>query len=381
MDPAPQGRHIITVGETHGQTHDHPQTHKNMTEQIWTIKKMLDWSRQYFADNRIEDPALEAQVLLGHALHMSKVELIINGMRPMDASELADYKAMVIRRVKEHVPTAYILGKKDFWSLSLDVSPDVLIPRPDTECLVEQVLAYVRAHLAGKPAPWIHAGNQDVTYETIDSRQQYYEAVAEIENSEKDTIHTENESVDICEAEHIDNGAVPIKIVDVGTGSGAIILAIASELSDIPRKLTAMDISSKALAIAKENASNLSVEDIEFIESDLLDRYKDTADIIVSNPPYISNDEMKMLSPEVLREPELALRAGDRGLDIYKRLIPQAFDKLKTGGALFVEIGCTQSQDVMALFEKSGFDHVQTFRDYAKKPRVVAGIKCGQIKS
>ena len=142
-----------------------------------------------------------------------------------------------------------------------------------------------------------------------------------------------------------------------------------------------MDISSKALAIAKENASNLSVEDIEFIESDLLDRYIDTADIIVSNPPYISNDEMKMLSPEVLREPELALRAGDRGLDIYKRLIPQAFDKLKTGGALFVEIGCTQSQDVMALFKKSGFDHVQTFRDYAKKPRVVAGIKCGQIKS
>ncbi len=342
---------------------------------------MLDWSRQYFADNRIEDPALEAQVLLGHALHMSKVELIINGMRPMDASELADYKAMVIRRVKEHVPTAYILGKKDFWSLSLDVSPDVLIPRPDTECLVEQVLAYVRAHLAGKPAPWIHAENQDVTYETIDSRQQYYEAVAEIENSEKDTIHTENESVEVFETEHIDNGAVSIKIVDVGTGSGAIILAIASELSDIPRKLTAVDISSKALAIAKENASNLSVEDIEFIESDLLDRYKDTADIIVSNPPYISNDEMKMLSPEVLREPELALRAGDRGLDIYKRLIPQAFDKLKTGGALFVEIGCTQSQDVMALFEKSGFDHVQTFRDYAKKPRVVAGIKCGQIKS
>ncbi len=344
---------------------------------------MLDWSRQYFADNRIEDPALEAQVLLGHALHMSKVELIINGMRPMDASELADYKAMVIRRVKEHVPTAYILGKKDFWSLSLDVSPDVLIPRPDTECLVEQVLAYVRAHLAGKPAPWIHAGNQDVTYETIDSRQQYYEAVAEIEDDE--LTSATGSAPAVAEQQNLPNAvaaeenATPLKIVDVGTGSGAILLAIASELSDVSRNLTAIDISPKALAMAKENAANLSIDDIEFIESDLLEKYSDMADVIVSNPPYISDAEMKTLSPEVLREPDLALRAGVRGLDIYKRLVPQAFGKLKTGGALFVEIGCTQSQDVMELFEKSGFEHVQTFRDYAKKPRIVAGIKPDHI--
>ena len=337
---------------------------------------MLDWSRQYFADNRIEDPALEAQVLLGHALHMSKVELIINGMRPMDAQELADYKAMVIRRVKEHVPTAYILGKKDFWSLSLDVSPDVLIPRPDTECLVEQVLAYVRAHLAGKPAPWIHAGTQNVTYEAIDSRQQYYEAVAEIENSESDNSHPGNENVEDRKAErHDDNHAGPLKIVDVGTGSGAILLALAMELQDIPRKFTAMDISPKALAVARGNAQNLSLDDIEFIESDLLEKYSDMADVIVSNPPYISDEEMKSLSPEVLREPDLALRAGVRGLDIYKRLVPQAFGKLKANGALFVEIGCTQSQDVANLFTMHGFSNVQIFKDYAKKPRIIAGIK------
>ena len=357
-----------------------------MTEQIWTIKKMLDWSRQYFADNRIEDPALEAQVLLGHALHMSKVELIINGMRPMDASELADYKAMVIRRVKEHVPTAYILGKKDFWSLSLDVSPDVLIPRPDTECLVEQVLAYVRAHLAGKPAPWIHAGNQDVTYETIDSRQQYYEAVAEIEDDEQTSAPIPLSSVErgcdniTSEPIKVESGcdniaSEPLKIVDVGTGSGAILLAIASELSDVSRKLTAIDISPRALAMAKENAANLSINDIEFIESDLLEKYSDMADVIVSNPPYVSDAEMKTLSPEVLREPDLALRAGVRGLDIYKRLVPQAFGKLKAGGALFVEIGCTQSQDVADLFTKHGFSDIQIFKDYAKKPRIVAGIR------
>ena len=356
-----------------------------MTEQIWTIKKMLDWSRQYFADNHIEDPALEAQVLLGHALHMSKVDLIINSMRPMDAAELADYKAMVIRRVKEHVPTAYILGKKDFWSLSLDVSPDVLIPRPDTECLVEQVIAFAQSHLAGKPAPWIHAETTNVTYERIDSRQQYYEAVAEAENREIQNSNTDNHEIDNLDADDIESqnehqaSIQPLTIVDIGTGSGAIILAIASELSDVSRNLTAIDISPRALAMAKENAANLSINDITFIESDLLEKYSDMADVIVSNPPYISDEEMKTLSPEVLREPDLALRAGVRGLDIYKRLIPQAFGKLNAGGALFVEIGCTQSQDVMELFEKSGFEHVQTFKDYAKKPRIVAGIKPDHI--
>ena len=350
-----------------------------MAEQIWTIKKMLDWSRQYFADNHIENPALDAQILLGHVLHMNKVDLIINGMKPMDADELAAYKNVVIQRVKSHTPVAYILGHKEFWSLPLKVSPDVLIPRPDTECIVEHALAFIRAKIDKKPAPWIHADAGNVTYENIDSRQQYYEAVAERESIEQDDTSAETSDADVHDDTDPENSPSPsdspISIVDVGTGSGAIILALATELTDVSTKLTAIDISPAALSIARENAANLSLGNIDFIESDLLDRFNGTADLIVSNPPYISDDEMKTLAPEVLKEPDLALRAGSRGLDVYNRLIPQAYKKLSQNGALLVEIGCTQSYDVESIFRTNGFGNIVTLRDYAKKPRIVAGIK------
>ena len=355
---------------------------------------MLDWSRQYFAENQIEDPQLDAQVLLGHVLGMNKVDLIINGMRPLDEQELADYKKLVIKRVKERLPIAYILGVKDFWSLKLEVNDHVLIPRPDTECLVEQVLAFAKYKLENKPFPWNET--ESVSYDDVDDRQVYYEEVSAAENLEQKTEEwldkqtnqyedlTSQKAVDdfqsfLAESDthektsDIDESKVSgLHIVDVGTGSGAIILALAKELGE-KCHYTAVDISPEALDVARNNADQLNLK-VDFIESDLLQKVTEPVDIIVSNPPYISTYEMQSLSAEVKHEPVLALEAGADGLDIYRRLIPQAAKRLVPGGALFVEIGFKQSEYVEEIFKSAGFTKVRTFKDYGRRPRVVFGI-------
>ncbi len=359
---------------------------------------MLDWSRQYFEKNGMDSPQLDAQILLGHLLNMSKMQLIINGQRPLSADELAAYKQLLIRRAKNRDPIAYIIGSQGFWSLDLDVCPDVLIPRPDTECLVEKAVEFARSVLEGKKLPWL-SERRELTYEDVDHRQEYYNEVQSSEALEEKAdawmASAESRLSDLtdeeklkdfqakvlenneenCEvAEHPDTNSRALKIVDVGTGSGAIILALASELGANECSLTAIDISTKALDVARHNAEKCGMSDrIKFIESDLLSKYSDKADLIVSNPPYISIPEMKDLSAEVKKEPGLALEAGSDGLAVYRRLVPQAVNKLKIGGALIVEIGYTQSASVEKIFTENGFHHVMTFKDYGRQPRVVFG--------
>lgn len=368
--------------------------------EVWTVQRMLDWSRQYFEKNGMDSPQLDAQILLGHLLNMSKMQLLINGQRPLSADELAAYKKLLIRRAKNHEPIAYILGNQGFWSLELDVCPDVLIPRPDTECLVEKAIEFARSVLDNKNLPWMST-RQELTYEKVDHRQEYYNDVQSAEALEEKAdawmASAESRLSDLTDEEKMkdfqakvlgnkdENGEVTgqseansrvLKIVDVGTGSGAIILAIASELGARECDLTAIDISSKALEVARHNAKKCNMSDrIHFIESDLLAKYPDKADIIVSNPPYISTSEMKDLPAEVKKEPVLALEAGAEGLDIYRRLVPQAVNKLQKGGALIVEIGYTQSASVEKLFTENGLHHVMTFKDYGRQPRVVLGIR------
>lgn len=332
---------------------------------IWTIKKILDWSKQYFEDNHIEDPQLESQILLGHVLDMNRVQLIIQAARPLDDKELAEYKKLIIKRVKEHLPTAYILGHREFWSFDLEVSPDVLIPRPDTECLVERALTFIQSRINHKPIPWLKDCKEEYTYERLEIRHPDEEQSLEEPEDAGEPVQTED-SIENPEP------VSPLHIIDVGTGSGAIILALASELRE-RCKYTAVDVSEPALEVSGKNAEKLGL-DVQFIKSDLLNEITEKADLIVSNPPYISDEEMKHLAPEVLREPEIALRAGQEGLDIYKRLIPQAVQKLNPGGALMVEIGCSQSSAVEELFRKAGFRYVQTFKDYGHRPRVVFGV-------
>lgn len=341
---------------------------------IWTVRSVLDWSKTFFEKHGIDTPLLDAQLLLGRVLNMSKMQLFLSADRPMDASELAQYKSWILRRAKEREPIAYILGEQSFWSLDLKVTSDVLIPRADTECLVEKALDYARAKLDRKMPTWLCA-SKAISYEKIDDRKSYEDDEMEAdEGAEKiagnggDDAQTLSKTPD---APTQDERA--IDIVDVGTGSGAIILALASELVGANCHFTAIDISPAALEVAKFNAQQVTCP-VAFLEGDLLDALEAKVDIIVSNPPYITSDEMKSLQPEVLKEPNLALEAGRDGLDVYRRLIPQAAQRLRDHGALLVEIGYRQSEVVESLFRAHGFTHVQTFKDYGKRPRVVFGL-------
>ena len=357
----------------------------------WTGRSMLDWSKGYFAEKGLDSPMLDAQLMLGRVLGMDKMQLLLNGARPLDADELARYKQMVIRRAQKREPVAYVLGTQGFWTLDLDVTPDVLVPRADTECLVEKALDFARARLDGRGLPWPEGGT--VVYEKVDDRARYYGEIEATESLEADVrawIEAEGARLkDMTEAERVaaweahtregrdaETRAVAtdahLDIADVGTGSGAIILALASELPAERCHFWAGDISEAALDVARANAQKCGLH-VEFAQGDLLDGI-DAADVIVSNPPYVTTSEMQELQPEVRREPEIALVAGADGLDVYRRLVPQAAKKLRNNGALLVEIGCRQADAVEALFRTNGFTHVRTFRDYGRQPRVVFGL-------
>jgi release factor glutamine methyltransferase len=215
---------------------------------------------------------------------------------------------------------AYITGRQEFWSLDFCVTPDVLIPRPETELLVEITLKLA--------ADW-HAGQ-------------------------------------------------PLRVLDMGTGSGAIAIAVASEL---PRaQICAADCSTSVLAVARRNAARNGVADrVHFLQSDLfagLGHLQDRFDLIVSNPPYIRRSEIAQLEPEVSRwEPRSALDGGVDGLDYYRRIAAGAFDYLSPNGATMVEIGADMSASVTALFASAGAPDAQVYQDYSGKDRVVVACK------
>ncbi len=277
--------------------------------ETWTVLKILKWTTEYFAEKGIESARLEAELLLTATLAMDRVGLYVNFERPLDAKELSDYREKVRRRANRE-PVQYILGETEFWSLPIKVSPAVLIPRADTEVLVE-------------------------------------------------------EAVEKCVS--------PAHILDVGTGSGAIAIALAHELPDC--RVTALDCSKEALAIASGNAvSNNVAGRVTCLEGDLRDLPKGPFDMMVSNPPYIPTRDWETLMPEVRdHEPRLALDGGGDGLEAYRQLAVQAGQILTAGGWLLVEVGINQAKDVSALFRAAGLVEVAQRDDYAGIPRVVMG--------
>ncbi|MGE5219633.1 MAG: peptide chain release factor N(5)-glutamine methyltransferase [Chloroflexota bacterium] len=262
---------------------------------------------------------LDAELLLGHALGLSREQLVLGAGRELSPSRVRAYERLLTRRCA-HEPVAYITGRREFWSLDFHVTPAVLIPRPETERLVEIVL-----QLAG-------------------------------------ALRTNQ----------------PLRIVDIGTGSGAIAVALASELADA--HIFATDISAAALTIAADNAAENRVADnIEFVRSDLFaglptDR---PFDLLVSNPPYIPRAEIDALEPEVSRwEPRGALDGGWDGLDFYRRIAARAFNYLRSGGAVAVEIGAGMGRAVAALFKESaGCAEIELYQDYAGIDRVIVARK------
>jgi release factor glutamine methyltransferase len=256
----------------------------------------------------------DAELLLLHTLRITRVALIAHPDTELSTSQRTAYENSIARRLR-HEPVQYIIGHQEFYGLTFHVTPAVLIPRPETEHLVETVLKLLPADKS-------------------------------------------------------------VKIADVGTGSGAIAIAIAAHLPQAA--ITALDISPEALAIATSNAREHNLTDrIRFLQSDLLsglDREAGTFDAVVSNPPYIAETDRPTLHPQVREyEPATALFAGETGLEAYRRLIPQAYNALKPNGLLTLEIGHDQQADIAALLQT--WHNLSFVKDLQQIPRVAVAQK------
>jgi release factor glutamine methyltransferase len=266
------------------------------------------------ADAGIGEPRISAEVLVFHVLGCERAYLFAHPERELSATEEEQFETLIRRRASGE-PLQYLTGHQEFWKADFLVSPAVLIPRPETEHLVEAVLDLVR-HFALGPH---------------------------------------------------------LKIIDVGTGSGAIAVSLARELPEA--EVHAVDLSAAALEVARLNACRLGTR-VRFAESDVLaDVVRDASfDFVVSNPPYVGLGERDKVQ-EVVRhyEPQIAVFAGDDGLDVIRRLIPQAFEALRAGGWLLMEIGYSQSEAVMALL--AAWHNVHAVPDLAGIPRVIVARK------
>ena len=281
--------------------------------EVWTVLKVLQWTAGYFRDRGIEGGRLDAELLLSDTLKLDRVGLYLNYDRPLSTGELETYRAAVGRRAKRE-PLQYIRGEAEFWSLPFAVTPAVLIPRPDTEVLVEEALK----RLSG-----------------------------------------------------------PCRILDVGTGSGAIAIALAHERPEA--EVEGLDISPQALAVARGNAERNGVAArLTLRTGDLHQLCGSGYDLVVSNPPYIPTPDLQGLMPEVREfEPLLALDGGADGLSAYRLLANQTRNLLKPGGWLLLEVGIAQAADVAELLQGAGLVEIFTRADYAGVARVVGGQFAG----
>lgn len=279
------------------------------------IRTLIHRTTREFAAGGSPSPRLDAEVLLMNFLKIDRLQLFMRPEKELTQTEYAEFSQWIARR-RRNEPVAYITGGKEFWSLLFEVNRDVLIPRPETECLIEEVLkCYGRE-------------------------------------------------------------AGPLRIIDIGTGSGAIGVVLAKELPTA--HVTATDISGGALAVARRNASRHgAAEQMEFIEGDLFASTVGVFDIIVSNPPYIPDDVYPQL-PEGIRsfEPRDALIAGPDGEAFHRKIIGEGTGRLKPGGRIFLEIGEGQKAVVEALFQEKGlYDSIRFRADYGGMDRVAMARK------
>lgn len=280
------------------------------------ISDLLAKSAAFLKKKGSSSPRLDAELLLGEVLGLSRIELYTNYELPLNADEVDRYRELIRRRA-EGEPVAYILGRAYFRNLLLKVDRSVLVPRPETEHVVEEALAFLMEGDWLKGAP---------------------------------------------------------RVLEIGTGSGAIAISLAAGFPDA--EITAIDASASALLVAGENASSARVGNkIKFMKSDLFDALDptDTFDLIVSNPPYISDEEWLELPRDIREfEPHEALYGGPDGLEFYRRLAVEAPQFLRPQGCLILEIGYRQGPAVKELLERTEiFDKVEIKQDYAGHDRVV----------
>jgi release factor glutamine methyltransferase len=286
---------------------------KGPTEGL-TLVKAWTGARERLKAAGVDSPAIDARLMLEAAAGVSRMDIVSDPYRALTAQQSATFDDYLTRRAARE-PVSHILGRKGFWKIMLGVSKHVLTPRPDSEVIVDSIL-----------------GAFD------ESR--------------------------------------PFSILDLGVGSGAILLAI---LAERPKaKGLGVDISEEALAVARENAANLGLAgQVALLRGDWTEGLgSETFDVVVANPPYIPSADIQTLDPEVRDfEPRLALDGGADGLDAYRLLAPEILRVLKPDGVFAVEIGWDQSAAVEALFRAAGAEDVRTRKDLADKDRVVGGAK------
>ncbi len=289
-----------------------------------TVLKALNWATDYLRDHGIDNPRLNAELLLARSMRLSREELYIRLHGQVMEEEIKTLEGLIRRRASGE-PLQYILGHQEFWSIDLKVDPRVLIPRPETERLVEESLS-ILAKISSKKIP---------------------------------------------------------SVLELGTGSGAIAISLAKEVKNI--FLVATDLSGDALMVAKENAKQAGVSDkIGFVKGDLLNPFHpgETFDLILSNPPYISDSEISDLSREVRdHEPLIALNGGKDGLEFYRKLISQVPSYLEKEGWFLLEVGSNQASSVSEMVEAGGgFQRPERVKDLSGIERVIKAQKVDSRK-
>ena len=279
----------------------------------WTVRRVLDWTRSDFAAHGIDTARLDAELLVADALHVERVQLYLDLERPLTPQELGGVRDRVRRR-RLREPVAYILGYREFYGLRFRVDPAVLIPRPDTETLVERALSLLST------AP------------------------------------------------------TPPRVLELATGSGCIAVALASHCAAL--QVDATDISEAALAVARENAKAAGVADrVHFHCGDLFEAIAQAErayGVVIANPPYLSRSELAVTAPEVHGfEPEGALVSGPTGFELHERLARGVGAHLRPGGVVLIEVGHRQAPQVVELLEEVGLEGCQTHVDYGGIERVV----------
>lgn len=288
-----------------------------MPARRWTIRELLSTSSEYLKQKGIESPRLNAELLLSKTLNVSRLRLYLDLERPITSEELSQFRSLIRRRTKRE-PIQYILGTAGFYNLELKVGPGVLIPRPETELLVETILKEINSQGLGPE---------------------------------------------------------PIRCLDVGTGSGCIAISVLKECPNT--HFVATDISQEALNCARENSMTFGLENrIDLRQGSLFEPIMEGErfHIIASNPPYVREDEWEGLQPEIRSyEPKEALLAGPDGLRVIRALILKSIDYLETGGFLILELAPSQAQEVASLMQKRGYQNVRLLRDLSGALRAAIG--------
>lgn len=289
----------------------------NRNQKQWKLIDLLNWTAEYLKNKGFENGRLETERLLAHTLGLRRIDLYVNFDRPLIQEELAAFKGLLQRRLN-HEPLQYILGETEFYSLNFKVAPGVLIPRPETEILVDEIIKSCKSDFA--------------EYEDL-------------------------------------------SMLDVGTGSG--IIAIAAAVNEPRLKVTAVDSSETAIEIARHNADQNNVsERIEFVLLNALEplpeKFHGKFDIIASNPPYVSASEYEKLMPEIKDyEPEQALVAGELGLDFYDKFSLQLPALGKNEFVVLFEIGEKQADHLISFFKSLEFEKIEVVKDLADKDRII----------